>query len=137
VKRRHFMTRARRSQPNCLSMYVQTCAYACARACACVCVCACFLRSLQSGGVRGLTSRANVRRFHFVAPHTHIHTHIHTHTYLAECPAALSRAYAYTYVPSRMPSHSLGRQFALSDANLLSRMPIRSVGCPFALSRET
>ena len=70
--------------------------------------------------------------------------------YLAECPAALSRAYAYTYVPSRLPSRSftrlcihirtwpsaqplsrtpicsLGRQFALSDANSLFWLPIRS-----------
>ena len=26
---------------------------------------------------------------------------MYTHMYLAECAAALSRAYAYTYVPSR------------------------------------
>jgi len=65
-----------------------------------------------------------------------MHIYIYTHTYLADCPAALSSAYAYTYVPSRVPSRSLGRQFALSDANLLSRMPIRSFGCPFAFTRD-
>ena len=65
--------------------------------------------------------------------YTYMHIYIYTHTYLAECPAALSRAYTYTYVPSRVPSRSLGRQFcslgrqfALSDANLLCWLPIRS-----------
>jgi len=58
---------------------------------------------------------------------------MHTRMYLADCPAALSSAYAYTYVPSRVPSRSLRRpaallgcQFALSDANSLSQKPIRS-----------
>ena len=69
--------------------------------------------------------------------YTYMHIYIYTHTYLAECPTALSRAYAYTQVPSRVPSRFLRRKFALSDANLLSRMPIRSFGSQFALSRET
>ena len=82
---------------------------------------------------------------------------MYTHMYLAECPAALSSDYAYTYVPSRYTcihiyvfTHTYLAECpaALSCAYAYtyvpSRVPSRSLGraaallgCQFALSRQT
>ena len=81
---------------------------------------------------------------------------MYTHMYLAECPAALSSAYAYTYVPSRytciyiyvfIHTYLAECPAALSRAYAYmyepSRVPSRSLvcaaallGCQFAFSRE-
>jgi len=103
--------------------------------------------------VRASLARSFLFSFIFLYIHIYIHICIHiyiymyTHMYLAECAAALSSAYAYTYVPSRYTciyiyvfTHTylaecpaaLSRAYA--HTYVPSRVPSHSLGRQFALS---